>query len=83
MPFETPANRLQLREAYLDLNGLLHSSIDIRIGRQRIAWGSADRLNPSDNLNPQEFEDFWDFGRHTPSTRCCSPKRMPILSAVS
>ena len=67
MPFETPANRLQLREAYLDLNGLLHSSIDIRIGRQRIAWGSADRLNPSDNLNPQEFEDFWDFGRHTPT----------------
>jgi len=53
-----------LREAYLDLYGFLLPDLDIRIGRQRIAWGTADKLNPTDNLNPYDLEDIWDFGRH-------------------
>ncbi|MCX8015129.1 MAG: hypothetical protein N2748_03840 [candidate division WOR-3 bacterium] len=56
-----------LREVYLDLYGLLSKDLDIRIGRQRIAWGVADKLNPIDNLNPNDLEDLWDFGRHLAS----------------
>lgn len=55
---------LDLREAYVDLYEFLFKDLDIRIGRQRIAWGTADKLNPTDNLNPPDLEDIWDFGRH-------------------
>ncbi|MFA5194875.1 MAG: hypothetical protein WC401_03650 [Bacteroidales bacterium] len=53
-----------IREAYFDIYGLFTKNLDIRIGRQRIAWGTADKLNPTDNLNPYDMEDIWDFGRH-------------------
>jgi hypothetical protein len=55
---------LNLREAYIDLYGMPFAKLDLRIGRQRIAWGTADKLNPTDNLNPPDLEDIWDFGRH-------------------
>ncbi len=56
-----------LREAYIDLYGFISNNLDLRIGRQRIAWGSADKLNPTDNLNPNDLQDIWDFGRHQAS----------------
>ena len=28
---------------------------DYRLGRQIVAWGRADRLNPTDNLTPRDF----------------------------
>lgn len=56
-----------LREAYLDCYGFLTDKADLRIGRQRIAWGVGDKLNPTDNLNPDDFENMWDFGRHLES----------------
>jgi hypothetical protein len=59
----SPLN-LDFREAFVDLYGFLFNNLDIRIGRQRIAWGAADKLNPTDNLNPDDLEDIWDFGRH-------------------
>jgi hypothetical protein len=59
----SPLN-LDFREAFVDLYGFLFNNLDIRIGRQRIAWGTADKLNPTDNLNPDDLEDIWDFGRH-------------------
>lgn len=58
---------LDIREAYFDLYGLFTKNLDVRIGRQRIAWGTGDRLNPTDNLNPYDLEDIWDFGRHSAS----------------
>ncbi len=59
LPFEG-----QLREAYVDFYGFPFPWLDLRLGRQRIAWGTADRVNPTDNLNPDDLEDVWDFGRH-------------------
>lgn len=59
----SPLN-LVLREAYFEINGFVFDNIDLKIGRQRIAWGTADRLNPTDNVNPYDLEDIWDFGRH-------------------
>ena len=55
---------IEIREAYLELYGFLFKNLDVKIGRQRIAWGTADRLNPTDNLNPYDLEDILDFGRH-------------------
>ena len=55
---------MEFREAYIDLYGFLTSNLDLRIGRQRIVWGTADKLNPTDNLNPDDLEDIFDFGRH-------------------
>lgn len=55
---------IEIREAYVQINGFLFKNLDVKIGRQRIAWGKADKLNPTDNLNPYDFEDILDFGRH-------------------
>ncbi len=55
---------LEIREAYVQLYGFLTKNLDITIGRQRIAWGTADVINPTDNLNPYDMEDILDFGRH-------------------
>ncbi|MBN2615958.1 MAG: hypothetical protein JXR71_09720 [Bacteroidales bacterium] len=55
---------LEIREAYVQVTGFLSKNLDMAIGRQRIAWGTADKMNPTDNLNPYDFEDILDFGRH-------------------
>jgi len=54
---------LEIREAYVQLYGFLTEKLDVTIGRQRIVWGTADKLNPTDNLNPLDLEDILDFGR--------------------
>jgi len=57
----------ELREGYLDLYGFLTQNLDVRIGKQRIAWGTADKINPTDNLNPKDLEDPLDFGKKLPT----------------
>ncbi|HON38165.1 MAG TPA: hypothetical protein P5047_08500 [Desulfomonilia bacterium] len=39
-------------EAYVDLYS---SNADLRIGIQKFAWGRLDEINPTDNLNPEDF----------------------------
>ncbi len=58
---------IMLWEAYLDVYDIGIEGMDLRIGKQRIAWGKADKLNPTDNLNPHDFSDIFDFGKHVPS----------------
>lgn len=55
---------VDLREAYLDVRDLLLDGLRLQIGRQRIAWGRGDKINPTDNVNPDDLEDLWDYGRH-------------------
>jgi hypothetical protein len=50
--FHASATDGKLREAYLDLR---LGPVDLRIGRQIIAWGRADRINPTDTLTPRDF----------------------------
>ncbi len=45
-------NHFQLKEVYLDM---YFESVDLRIGNQRIAWGKADGINPTDNFNPIDY----------------------------
>ena len=47
---------LEVREAYVQLYGFLTKNLDVTIGRQLIVWGTADKLNPTDNLNPLDLE---------------------------
>jgi len=54
---------LEIRELYIQMYGFLFDNLDVTIGRQRIVWGTADKLNPTDNLNPLDLEDILDFGR--------------------
>jgi hypothetical protein len=55
---------IDLKEAYVDIYDFFIEHLNMRIGRQRIAWGTGDKLNPTDNLNPYDLENIWDFGRH-------------------
>ncbi len=54
---------LDIRELYAEVHGLFHDDLDMKIGRQHIAWGRADQFNPTNNLNPFDLEDVLDFGR--------------------
>lgn len=49
---ESNRDRNRLREGYVDLR---LNQWDLRIGKQIIAWGRADRINPTDNLTPRDF----------------------------
>ena len=42
--------------AYIALNDLL-PNLDIKIGRQTLVWGTADKFNPTNNINPDDLED--------------------------
>lgn len=64
---EVSPYNIDFREAWVALYDFLIDGLDVRIGRQRIAWGTGDRINPTDNLNPDDLEDIWDFGRHSGS----------------
>ena len=56
-----------LWEMYIDLYDLGIEGVDLRIGKQLIAWGKADRINPTANLNPDDFSDIFNFGEQIPS----------------
>ena len=50
--FRATETDASLREAYVDMN---LGSLDVRVGKQIIAWGRADRINPTDNITPRDF----------------------------
>lgn len=58
---------VMLWETYADVYGFLLPNLDLRLGKQRIAWGRADRLNPTDNLNPNDFSDLIRFHERLPT----------------
>lgn len=45
-----------VREGYLHLRS---DTADLRIGKQIIAWGKADQINPTDNLTPRDFTRYF------------------------
>ena len=50
--YETSKTSLILREAYLVL---FPSWGEVKLGKQIHAWGSADAINPTDNINPYDY----------------------------
>lgn len=56
----------EFHAAYIDINNLFGSAIprfDLRIGRQVVPWGSADKFNPIANVNTLDLSDPLMFGR--------------------
>jgi hypothetical protein len=42
--------------AYVALTDLV-PGLDIKLGRQIVVWGTADKFNPTNNINPDDLED--------------------------
>ncbi len=55
-PFE-----FNLYEAYIKVSDFLIKNLDFTVGKQRISWGTADKVNVVDNLNPIDFANFLTF----------------------
>lgn len=51
---------LKLYDAWIGSYGRF---VDVRVGSQRLAWGSADGLSPVDVVNPYDLEDPTRFDR--------------------
>jgi len=47
---------LELKEAYITKYDFLVKGVDFIIGKRIIKWGTADGINPSDNINPPNLE---------------------------
>jgi hypothetical protein len=52
---------LNLYEANVKVADFLIPGLDLTIGKQRIQWGTADKLNVVDNLNPVDLANFFTF----------------------
>ncbi|MCA9516989.1 MAG: hypothetical protein KC635_18730, partial [Myxococcales bacterium] len=55
--------RVESDALYVDFYDLGVDGLDLRVGRQQLIWGSADRFHPVSNLNPLDLEDPTRFGR--------------------
>ncbi len=55
-PFE-----VNLYEAYARISDFLVENLDFTLGKQRISWGTADKISVVDNLNPLDFANFLTF----------------------
>jgi len=55
--------RLESDALYVEFRNAGLDGFDIRIGRQQIIWGKADRFHPVSNLNPLDVEDPIMFGQ--------------------
>lgn len=57
---------LEVHAAFIDINNLFGDVIprfDLRIGRQTVPWGAADKFNPISNINTLDLSDPLQFGR--------------------
>jgi hypothetical protein len=55
---EGAETRSRLLEGYATIH---FESADLRIGKQVVAWGRADGINPTDNLTPRDFTVLLPF----------------------
>jgi hypothetical protein len=47
-------DRVYVEELYADFT---YKAFDLRVGRQMLAWGKTDLVNPTDHLSPRDFTD--------------------------
>ncbi|HVO23456.1 MAG TPA: DUF1302 family protein [Candidatus Margulisiibacteriota bacterium] len=52
--FQDMSPSVDFQEAYFDV---LLPSVDLRIGKQKVAWGKLDRTQPNDLINPATYFD--------------------------
>jgi hypothetical protein len=54
--------RLEAHAAYVDIYKLV-PHLDLRVGRQVVVWGTADKFNPTNVVNSLDFSDPLLFGK--------------------
>jgi hypothetical protein len=47
---------IDLDEAYVEIP---LGELELRVGKQKIAWGQLDEIQPTDNLNPEDLTEFF------------------------
>ncbi|MCX6566342.1 MAG: hypothetical protein NTW38_07970 [Candidatus Aminicenantes bacterium] len=52
---------LSLYEGWVRVSDFLVKGLDLTAGKQRISWGTADKVGVVDNLNPIDFANFLSF----------------------
>jgi hypothetical protein len=52
---------LNLYEANIKVSDFITANLDLTVGKQRVQWGTADKMNVVDNLNPVDFANFFTF----------------------
>jgi hypothetical protein len=52
--FQNISPSVEINEGYLDL---FLGPVDLRIGKQKFAWGQLDTVQPTDVVNPQRWDD--------------------------
>ncbi|MBI4517672.1 MAG: hypothetical protein HY699_17845 [Deltaproteobacteria bacterium] len=52
--FQDVSPAVEFEEAYLDAR---LDRFDLRLGKQKVAWGKLDRTQPNDLINPERFAD--------------------------
>jgi hypothetical protein len=52
--YQNVSPSLEFDEAYVDYFG---EQLDLRVGKQRFAWGRLDGVQPNDQLNPRRYDD--------------------------
>ncbi|HZD04503.1 MAG TPA: DUF1302 family protein, partial [Longimicrobiales bacterium] len=62
-----PSTEMSVWEAYVELRSFLVDALDVTVGKQRIRWGTADELNPTDIVNGHDLTDLVDFTARVPT----------------
>ena len=52
---------LRIDESYVDYYGFVLDDLDVRVGKQRVIWGTADGFNPTSYLAPYDLQNPLDF----------------------
>ena len=60
-PLYTEYFEINLYEGNIKVSDFLVKKLDFTVGKQRIQWGSADKVNVVDVLNPIDFANFFTF----------------------
>ncbi|MBM3296859.1 MAG: hypothetical protein FJY83_04595, partial [Candidatus Aminicenantes bacterium] len=60
-PLRSEPFDLVLTEAWVAVEGLVFKNLDLTVGRQRLSWGTADKVGVVDNLNPVDLANFFTF----------------------
>lgn len=72
---------ISLDQAYFTYKDFLFDGLDISAGKQRITWGTADKLNPTDLLNANDFSDPLDYGRKIPTASVNLTYNFPVMNS--
>ncbi len=69
-----------LEESYVSANNFILDRLDFVVGKQRISWGKADKINPTDVLNPQDLTKITDLAKKIPTFAFNLTYYFPFLS---